>query len=250
MNDTTLYLLVALTASHLLAAFILQSDNDAKEKGKLLVLLRHSFTAAVAAYLLCGLWSLWHIPLVIFISHSLIDYIKVKYDSKSALFFILDQCAHFAVLGILALVVPAMCPGTEQGIWYTLWGPQFLKVLILAAGAIATVKAVGIYVGLFTAPYLAQFNQPVSGDTPAGRGFPNGGRIIGSLERALIFVFVLFLNIQAIGFLIAAKSIFRFGELKDSKNRMEAEYIIIGTLMSFLLGIITSLITKWAMGQV
>jgi len=36
---------------------------------------------------------------------------------------------------------------------------------------------------------------------------------------------------------LPAKSIFRFGELKDSQNRMEAEYIIIGTLLSFAWGV-------------
>ncbi len=39
------------------------------------------------------------------------------------------------------------------------------------------------------------------------------------------------------GFFIAAKSIFRFGELKDHENRMEAEYITIGTMLSFSWGV-------------
>jgi len=47
-----------------------------------------------------------------------------------------------------------------------------------------------------------------------------------------------------IGWLIAAKSIFRFGELKDPAQRMEAEYIIIGTLMSFVLGSILAFATR------
>jgi len=57
--------------------------------------------------------------------------------------------------------------------------------------------------------------------------------VIGQWERALIFLFVLVGQLGGIGFLIAAKSIFRFGELKDPTNRREAEYITIGTLMSF-----------------
>lgn len=80
------------------------------------------------------------------------------------------------------------------------------------------------------------------------RGLRDGGRAIGQLERALIFVFVLIDQFSAIGFLIAAKSVFRFGELRDRSNRMEAEYIIIGTLISFLWAIAAALLTRLLAG--
>jgi hypothetical protein len=41
--------------------------------------------------------------------------------------------------------------------------------------------------------------------------------------------------------LIAAKSVFRFGDLKESKDRKLTEYILIGTLLSFAMAIITAL---------
>src|SRR5699024_1678830 len=56
---------------------------------------------------------------------------------------------------------------------------------------------------------------------------------IGMLERVFIFVFIITGNWEGIGFLLAAKSIFRFGDLKDSKDRNLTEYILIGTLLSF-----------------
>jgi hypothetical protein len=58
-------------------------------------------------------------------------------------------------------------------------------------------------------------------------------------------LFVLIGHPESIGFLIAAKSIFRFGEIKESKHRMDAEYIIIGTLMSFGYGILIACATKF-----
>lgn len=73
------------------------------------------------------------------------------------------------------------------------------------------------------------------------RGFADGGAVIGRLERLLIDLFVLSYSLGAVGFLIAAKSIFRFGELSNQKNRLEAEYITIGTLMSFAVGLAVSL---------
>jgi hypothetical protein len=45
-----------------------------------------------------------------------------------------------------------------------------------------------------------------------------------------------------VGFLITAKSVFRFGNLKESKDRQLTEYILIGTLLSFGIAIITGII--------
>ena len=50
---------------------------------------------------------------------------------------------------------------------------------------------------------------------------------------------------EAIGFLLAAKSVFRFGELKDAKDRKLTEYILIGTFLSFGIAIIVSLATVY-----
>jgi hypothetical protein len=70
----------------------------------------------------------------------------------------------------------------------------------------------------------------------------NAGKYIGILERLFVFTFVITGNWEAIGFLIAAKSVFRFGDLKESKDRKLTEYILIGTLLSFAIAIATSLI--------
>ncbi|MCC7475747.1 MAG: hypothetical protein IT425_10145 [Pirellulales bacterium] len=83
-----------------------------------------------------------------------------------------------------------------------------------------------------------------SASAPQARGFADGGKLIGQLERFLIFLLVLAAHPEGVGFLIAAKSVFRFGELSDRRNRLEAEYITIGTLMSFSWGMAVALITK------
>ncbi len=77
------------------------------------------------------------------------------------------------------------------------------------------------------------------------RGLENGGRTIGQWERGLIFLFVMVNIPSAVGFLVTAKSIFRFGELTNSHNRKEAEYITIGTLMSFGIAFAVSLATRF-----
>ena len=57
----------------------------------------------------------------------------------------------------------------------------------------------------------------------------NRGRVIGLLERALIYAFVLSGQFGAIGFTLAAKGFTRF---KEMENRGFAEYVLIGTLLS------------------
>jgi ABC-type proline/glycine betaine transport system permease subunit len=70
------------------------------------------------------------------------------------------------------------------------------------------------------------------------------GQKIGYVERLLIFIFVLCGSIEAIGFLITAKSILRFSE--SSKDKQYAEYVLLGTLLSYLLALIVALATRYA----
>jgi len=61
------------------------------------------------------------------------------------------------------------------------------------------------------------------------------GRIIGILERIIIYALVLNIQYAAIGIIIAAKGFTRYKELE---NRDTAEYILIGTLLSTILAIL------------
>ncbi len=69
----------------------------------------------------------------------------------------------------------------------------------------------------------------------------NAGRIIGMLERILIFLFLIENQYAAIGFILAAKGFTRFKELED---RRFAEYVLIGTFLSALSAILVTLLVK------
>ena len=74
---------------------------------------------------------------------------------------------------------------------------------------------------------------------PAGQGVIdmgefNRGRIIGLLERCLLYSFILQNQFGAIGFILAAKAFTRFKALDD---RPFAEYVLIGTLLSACLAL-------------
>jgi hypothetical protein len=70
----------------------------------------------------------------------------------------------------------------------------------------------------------------------------NAGRYIGIIERLFVFGFIVMGRWEAIGFLIAAKSVFRFNDLKETNNRKLTEYILIGTLLSFGIAMITGIL--------
>jgi hypothetical protein len=72
----------------------------------------------------------------------------------------------------------------------------------------------------------------------------NAGKYIGMLERLLVFIFIVTGHWEGIGFLLAAKSVFRFGDLKKSKDRKLTEYILIGTLLSFSIALAVGLLAQ------
>ncbi|MBI3123228.1 MAG: hypothetical protein HYZ10_02370 [Ignavibacteriales bacterium] len=69
----------------------------------------------------------------------------------------------------------------------------------------------------------------------------NTGRIIGLLERIIIFIFVYNSQFESVGLVVAAKTIIRWKKLDEKEY---AEYVIIGTLLSVLLAVIIAMIVK------
>lgn len=69
----------------------------------------------------------------------------------------------------------------------------------------------------------------------------NTGRVIGILERLLIYIFVLGNQYLAIGLILTAKGLARIKELEE---RQSAEYILIGTLLSTLLAVVMAVLIK------
>lgn len=79
----------------------------------------------------------------------------------------------------------------------------------------------------------------------------NVGLMVGYIERLLIIIFIALGEYTAIGLVIASKSILRFNDLKDDKPNLNyekidktSEYILLGTMLSLLIGVILGLILK------
>ena len=67
---------------------------------------------------------------------------------------------------------------------------------------------------------------------------PNAGKLIGILERILALTFILIGQYQAVGFLIAAKSVLRY---KDT-DTLKTEYVLIGTMLSFGIAVVLGIL--------
>jgi hypothetical protein len=263
MAETVKQVLICLAAAHFLVDYALQTDMEARKKEVPIILVKHALLTAAMSYLFCGLWARWQIPLVIFLSHGAVDYLKnrsVKHREKAcrpgeaplrwkAGIHLLDQAAHITVIILLSFRV-------HDGplYWVDLFGKNHLKLMLVMTGAVIAVKAGGLLTGAFVKPFLDELMQYEKemgpGKAPGWIGFKDGGKVIGQLERALILLFVLMDQPSAIGFLIAAKSVFRLGEIRERRHGMMAEYIIIGTLMSFGWGLLIAFLTKLSLGYV
>jgi hypothetical protein len=269
MDTNAQTLLLATVTAHFLVDFCLQRDNDvaAKRRLRFWAFLKHGAMQATGAYLFAGQWTLYLLPAVVFASHPLIDGAKeaalcwvaprdARGEPTAPWQFwgiVVDQLLHLAVLvaAVGFLDRCGMIPG--EAYWSALVGRQlWLKGLVLVSGVVLSVFAGGFLTGVLVQPMLEEIRgaDRSSGISPERRGLASGGRRIGQLERALVLIFVLSGQPAGVGFLMGAKSILRFGELKDDKTRMEAEYVIIGTLLSFAWGLTVAWVTHWALGAV
>lgn len=236
--------ILSLFAAHLIGDYVLQTNRMALGKRRVPILILHALIQAAVAYLLVGRWGAWMVPLVIAVSHAGIDRIKAGMVRPGALALVLDQLAHVLVIGALALWLES---ARDYSYWALTLSPEIGRAWVMICGIILTIRVAGVFIGMWVQPYLREIEQAKGAVAvaPLARGLTRGGSTIGQWERALIFLLVGVGQPGGIGFLIAAKSIFRFGELKDKENRMEAEYITIGTLMSFGWAMTTAYLTWW-----
>jgi len=77
------------------------------------------------------------------------------------------------------------------------------------------------------------------------RGLSQGGKVIGWLERFLALTFILAGSHAAIGLVLAAKGIIRFGEIKEAREQKVAEYVLVGTMLSLSWAVLVGAILLW-----
>jgi hypothetical protein len=247
MTQTGIAIFISLFTAHLIGDFVFQTNKDVKSKSNPLVFLKHIVIITALSYLFSGIWKEWMIPIVIFITHGLLDWVKVKFfskkgsDNRELAIFLIDQFLHITIIVLLSVFIQQRVSEVDL-YWQSIFAGNINILFIFVSAIILLTKVGGIVIEYLVNPYLTQMLESNGMDEVKNplRGFFNGGRLIGYLERILIFIFILSGSLTAVGFLVAAKSVFRFGEISNPQNRMEAEYIIIGTLYSFILAVTIS----------
>jgi len=218
-------LLIKLILAHILGDFLFQPSIwvKAKEDRKIRAyqLYLHIVIHFVLTMLLVGDWSFWPWATLIAGSHLLIDSIKLYLQQQkyNRFLFFADQFLHFSVLILISLWY-------ERSLFAAFSINLNLLLLWITTLFILT-QPLSIAIKIFISKWTP-YREEKENDS-----LEDAGKYIGYLERLLIFIFILSNHWEAVGFLITAKSVFRFGDLKESKERKLTEYVLIGTLISF-----------------
>lgn len=224
-------LLIKLLIAHFIADFFLQwpallaSKNEQRFLSPYLYI--HAFIHGALSLLL--VWNLSLLPgiIIIVVSHVILDGLKVSLQNtqnRRWLFF-LDQLLHILIISAVTLHytdINLQSPINMNIVWL-----HILMIVFISSPVSIMIQTI------FTRWELPDIAQESLGDA---------GKYIGYLERILIYAAIVFNQWQMIGFLLAAKSIFRFNHIKEKAQMQFTEYVFLGTLISFAFAIATGML--------
>lgn len=234
-------LLVKLILAHLIGDFLLQPYTWVKEKElkklrspKLYI---HVLLHGLLVFLLVWDLDFWLPTSIIVVTHFMIDSIKLYFqkDHNRRAWLTIDQVLHFAVIFVV----------------WNCWQNDSIKLfslltenhLIYLTAAVAVTFPASVFIKTIISKWTPHTEEKEN------ESLENAGKYIGVLERLLVLAFVISGQWQAVGFLIAAKSVFRFGDLKESKDLKLTEYILIGTLLSFGIALAVGMIVNHLLSE-
>jgi hypothetical protein len=227
--------------AHLLGDFLFQTRAMVRHKQRLKarswMLYLHCAIHGVLVYLFAPSWDLWIIPLLVMFTHYIIDLWKLNQPEDVA-YFVIDQFLHILILfGLWCLfIAPA---GWLPKNWLAIMHNQ--KTWAIASGYLMVTFPLSLLLASATQRWRREAEEH---SVRSAISLNEAGKWIGIFERILVFTFVISSHFEGIGFLIAAKSILRFNDIKGQEARKEAEYILIGTLMSFSFSILIALVVR------
>ncbi|MBD1570451.1 MULTISPECIES: DUF3307 domain-containing protein [Aliivibrio] len=239
-------ILIPFLLMHIICDFYLQpkqwveskKESTYRSPGLYLHSLLHGIALLVPVLILDIDWSSAAcLVATVAISHFAIDLWKVTAQNGDKFsYFVIDQVLHVFVLAIIAFY---MADGLT--IDTVIQHENFSNGVMVIFAYLIILKPTSIVIGSILRKYPilgGESNSSIS-------GLVAGGELIGYLERVLILTFTLVGSYSAVGFVLAAKSIFRFGELNKLNDRSMTEYVLIGSMLSVvittLLGTLVSL---------
>jgi uncharacterized membrane protein len=225
-------LTLKLILAHILGDFVFQPDSWVKDKRKRKhkspKLYWHLGVHAMALLLALQFdFHYWLGILLIVISHFVIDLGKLYAHEKlnGRWLFFIDQALHLIVIASVVYYYHPFNTSLSD-----IYSPQNLLLIVFL-----------LLVTFVTSICMKVLISKWKPEEENKDALKNAGSYIGMLERLFIFGFIVINYWEGIGFLLAAKSVFRFGDLSKAKDRNLTEYILIGTLLSFGLAILIAM---------
>jgi hypothetical protein len=245
MIHPTYNLFLAIYLAHLLTDFVFQTTRivSNKHRGEWRGYLIHGVTHYVAVLAIVTLADPHRLPALSFqllavslsLVHLLVDWAKVSLTKShripdNALAFVVDQAIHLiAVIGVVFLLVR---PSLQLFVSW-LNRIRFLQESILLVSVVYVLVIFGG--GYFIRALIGPLWKEEQGQTTKEHEeVINAGLYIGWLERFLVLTALFLQSPATVGFILAAKSIARYPELKSVRF---AEYFLIGTLLSVTIAI-------------
>jgi hypothetical protein len=230
-------LLIKWILAHLIGDFLLQPSKWIEQKERLIwrspYLYLHVLFHFLLLLILTADIGLWYAAAIIAFSHLVIDSIKLRLQTETtrSAWFFTDQLLHLLVIVLVWAWIfePDFSP-------LLIWPPEYW--LIVTGAIFLTIPASSLIQHL-----MSRWSDTIE-ETQSG-SLQDAGKYIGILERLFIFISILAGFWQTVGFLIAAKSVFRFGDLSEARNRKLTEYILIGTLLSFGIALAIALLVRF-----
>lgn len=226
-------LITKLILAHLIGDFLLQPSSWVKHKEERKLRSKYLYLHSIlhGAIIMVLVWDWMFLPWAILLAlvHGMIDASKLllQKENTKRLYFFADQLAH-----IISIYVIYYARSGFSGINLEILNEANF---VLATMLVFLTMPSSFAIKMFIAKWSPQTEEN-DDDSLA-----EAGKYIGILERLFVFAFVTTGHWEAVGFLLAAKSVFRFGDLKDSKDRKLTEYILIGTLISFGIAILAGI---------
>jgi Protein of unknown function (DUF3307) len=229
--------------AHVLADFFLQTQKMAHEKNnigfKSKLLPLHILIVFLSSWVLSFQIEFFVGAGIIAIAHYFIDGCKATANRHPKLWkyaFFIDQLLHILVLVGVSLFFEAY-----HGLQPLFELPFSTTVIAITTAYLLCLKPANIVIReVFRSSQIdvAIAEKEQSEILDGTDELPNAGKLIGILERFLTLTFILIGQYQAVGFLIAAKSVLRY---KDT-DTLKSEYVLIGTMLSFGIAVVLGIL--------
>lgn len=226
-----------LILAHLLGDFILQPNSwvsdkeNRKLKSKYLYI--HVLIHTVLSFIFLWDIQLWWVAVLVGVSHFMIDVSKLYFQNiktKKSWFFG-DQLLHIAVITVISFYFNEFN--------FEFLNNQSILKIVMAALFLTSPTSIIIKTLLSSWTPVAEAQSNIQTES-----LSSAGKYIGILERLLVFTFIMVNHWEGVGFMVAAKSVFRFSDLAQAKQRKLTEYVLIGTLLSFGMAVLTAILIK------